>query len=110
MQVCYYEKFGAPEAVLKMGTLPIPEIKRPNELKVKIYAASINPADIMQMEGSLKMLLDRPFPVKPGFDFSGVVVEKGAEVGDRLAVGDEVFGMIRGLNTGTTGEYIVVDE
>ena len=29
---------------------------------------------------------------------------------DRLAIGDEVFGMIRGLRTGSTAEVLVVDE
>ena len=35
-------------------------------------------------------------------------MEKGSGVSDRLNVGDEVFGMVRGLRTGTTAEFVAV--
>src|SRR5688572_15124276 len=108
MKACYYESWGQAEKVLKMGTLDVPKLQGPNDVLVKVHAASINPADYKQMEGELRPLLNRPFPIKPGFDFSGTIIEKGEGV-SRFQVGDEVYGMIRGLRTGTTSEYIAVD-
>jgi len=110
MLACYYDAWGPADKVLKMGRLPIPKLQGPKDVLIKVYAASINPADYKQCEGELRPLLERPFPVLPGFDFSGVIIEKGSGVGDHLNPGDEVFGMIRGLRTGTTAEFVVVDE
>lgn len=110
MKACYYESWGKVDKVLKMGELPKPTLEGPHDVLVKVHCASINPADYKHCEGELRPLLSRPFPIKPGFDFSGVIVEKGEQVSDRLNVGDEVFGMIRGLRTGTTSEFIQVNE
>ena len=110
MRACYYTEYGKADKVLKFGELPMPELEGPNDVLIKVHAASINPADFKHCEGELRMVMSRPFPIKPGFDFSRVIVKKGDGVGERLNVGDEVFGMIRGLRTGTTAEFIVVDE
>lgn len=110
MKACYYDSWGTADKVLKLGQVPVPKLVAVTDVLVKIHAASINPADYKQCEGGMKAIVYRPFPILPGFDFSGVIIEKGTAVGDRLQVGDEVFGMIRGLRTGTTAEFILVDE
>jgi 2-methylene-furan-3-one reductase len=111
MKGVYYEKHGNPKDVLKVGDLPIPQIQHAEDVLIKVHAASINPADFKQCESKADfILMDRPLPIKPGFDFSGVIVERGTSVDGRLQVGMEVCGMIRGLRTGTTCEYVVVNQ
>jgi len=106
-----YSSWGEPRDVLRvMEDLPDAAVEHEEDVLVRVHAASINPADVKHMEGGLAAITSRPFPIKPGFDFSGVVVAKGARVGDRIQVGDEVCGMTRALRTGTTCELIAVNE
>jgi NADPH:quinone reductase-like Zn-dependent oxidoreductase len=110
MKACYFDKYGPADKVLKMGNFPIPVLEGPHDVLVKVHAAALNPTDYKQTEGELKAILERPFPILPGMDFSGVVVKKGEAVDSRFNIGDEVFGMVRGLRTGTTAEFVVVND
>lgn len=111
MRGIVYRSFGEPSKVLEYSESIEPaRIEHPNDVLVRVSHASINPADYKQMSGDTRALMHRPLPIKPGFDFSGVVVEKGAAVSDRIAVGAEVCGMIRGLRTGSTCELLAVNE
>ena len=110
MKACYYDSWGSADKVLKLGQVPLPSLRGPQDVLIKVHAASINPADWKHCEGELRAVVYKPFPILPGFDFSGVILAKGDGVGDRLKIGDEVYGMIRGLRTGTTAEQIVVDQ
>jgi len=82
---------GAP-ATLKLETIPV---RKPGEgqILIRIYAASVNPADWAQLR--------QPRAV-PGLDVSGVVAAVGPGVKDRL-VGTPVFGMVD--RTGGDGGY-----
>ena len=77
IKACYYDSWGDADKVLKVGQLPYPQLEGPNDVLVQIHAASVNPADYKQCNGDLRALLKRPFPIKPGFDFSGVIIDKG---------------------------------
>ena len=84
----------------------------PGELLVKVKAAAVNPADLKVLMGrdGGGFLHASKFPLILGFDFSGVVVEVGAEVKGR-AVGDAVFGFLpyaRSTRGGTFAEYVAV--
>jgi NADPH:quinone reductase-like Zn-dependent oxidoreductase len=72
------------------------------DLLIRVKAASVNPLDVLMSQGygfSLFELMKsrsvenfstfNPFPITLGRDFSGVVVDKGMDVGD-LQVGDQV--------------------
>lgn len=116
MQACYYPKHGNPQDVVVVGPVPLPSTLLPGQLLVKVHAASLNPADWKSGSGGQMLLLSFKWPRVYGFDFSGVVVAKGTqeakEAKDEFEIGDEVFGMIRGLpqaHTGTMQEYAVVD-
>lgn len=98
MLATYYEEYGGID-VVKVGRLPTPSCGSEHVL-VKVHAASLNPADWKQRAGSLKALINRPMPIIFGFDVAGVIVEVGDLV-DEWKVGDEVFGDVRGLETGT---------
>ncbi|QTD97546.1 NADP-dependent oxidoreductase [Streptomyces cyanogenus] len=100
-----YRRYGGPE-VLEYGELRDPKVG-PDQVLVKVRAAAVNPVDWKCREGYLDPVLDAVFPVIPGWDVSGVVVQPGAAVTE-FAVGDEVIGYVREdfLSRGTFAEYV----
>jgi alcohol dehydrogenase len=108
MALCY-RAYGALEAVLNVESeLPMPVLTLDTDVLVRVHAASLNPADLKHCHGELKLLVQRDMPVCIGFDFSGVVHSVGPKVTD-FKVGDEVFGDVVGIRTGTVAHYAVVD-
>ncbi|MFB8207996.1 NADP-dependent oxidoreductase [Streptomyces sp. NPDC056010] len=105
MKAISYSRFGD-EDVLEYGERPDPKVG-PDTVLVKVRAAAVNPVDRATREGKLDSLLDTVFPVIPGWDVSGVVVQPGVAV-DEFAVGDEVIGYVREdfLSRGTFAEYV----
>lgn len=96
MRAVRLHEHGGPE-VLRYDTVPIPE-PGPGEVLVRVHAAGVNPPDWYLRDGLTKMPGETEstvsLPVIPGTDVSGVVEAVGADV-DGLAVGDEVFGLLR---------------
>lgn len=88
---------------LYLGEAPTPEPKA-DEVLVKIKAASVNRADIMQREGK--------YPPPPGeslvlgLDVAGVVEKTGSEC-THLGVGDNVMALVGG---GGYAEYVTIPE
>ncbi|THA67627.1 NADP-dependent oxidoreductase [Streptomyces sp. A0958] len=105
MKAISYSRFGD-AGVLEYGERPDPKVG-PDTVLVKVRAAAVNPVDRQAREGNLDGLLDTVFPVIPGWDVSGVVVQPGVAV-DEFAVGDEVIGYVREdfLSRGTFAEYV----
>ncbi|MFD5190982.1 NADP-dependent oxidoreductase [Streptomyces sp. NPDC058357] len=105
MKAISYSAYGGAD-VLEYGERPDPKVG-PDTVLVKVRAAAVNPADWKAREGHLDAALDAVFPVIPGWDVSGVVVQPGAAV-DEFAVGDEVIGYVREdfLSRGTFAEYV----
>ncbi|WP_328899432.1 MULTISPECIES: NADP-dependent oxidoreductase [unclassified Streptomyces] len=105
MKAISYSRFGG-EDVLEYGERPDPKVG-PDTVLVKVRAAAVNPVDRATREGKLDGVLDTVFPVIPGWDVSGVVVQPGVAV-DEFAVGDEVIGYVREdfLSRGTFAEYV----
>ncbi len=81
----------------------------PNDVLVKIIAASINPIDLKTKDGGLKMLLKYDLPLILGSDFAGVITEVGANV-TAFKIGDPVYGRVQKNRIGTFAEYIAVDQ
>ena len=67
----------------------------PNEIKVRMAGASINPVDWKLRSGALKTIMPLVFPAVLGRDASGEVVEVGPGV-TRFKVGDRVMGLVNG--------------
>ena len=102
---CY--EFGGPEV---LQTVELPDLEPgPDEVRVRVHAATINPADsqyrmgkyVHAVEGSLA-------PWVGGLEFAGVVDRVGA--GSPWAVGDEVIGMTKFIpaGRGCHAEQVVV--
>jgi len=81
----------------------------PNDVLVRVSAASINPLDRMVRDGDFKLLLRYRTPFVLGHDLAGVVVKVGSNVRG-FQIGDEVYSRPRDLRIGAFAEYVVVDE
>ncbi|QMV12099.1 zinc-binding dehydrogenase [Streptomyces lincolnensis] len=96
MRAVRLHEHGGPE-VLRYEEVPVPE-PGPGEVLVRVHAAGVNPPDWYLRGGLTKMPGETEstvgLPVIPGTDVSGVVEAVAADV-DGLAVGDEVFGLLR---------------
>lgn len=97
-------EFGGPE-VMKLV-----EVERPipanDEILVKVYASSVNPADYIFREGGNELM--RSFltlPIGLGLDAAGIVEELGSEVTD-FKKGDNVYGVPNFPGDGSYAEYI----
>ncbi|WP_407320229.1 alcohol dehydrogenase catalytic domain-containing protein [Isoptericola halotolerans] len=66
-----------------------PESLAPDEIRVAVRAAAVNPADGWVASGAARSLLDLPDVVVLGYDLVGTVTDVGAAVTD-LTVGDVV--------------------
>jgi NADPH:quinone reductase-like Zn-dependent oxidoreductase len=75
MKAVRIHQYGGPE-VLALVELQRP-VPGPNEVLVKVYAASVNPIDWKVREGYLQQFLPLAFPFTLGWDFSGTVETVG---------------------------------
>lgn len=107
--------YGTPDR-FSLEELPIPE-PGPGRLQVRVSQASLNPADLLMTEGTVRDLVPLDFPYVPGTDFAGTVTKLGPDV-DGFAVGDAVFGFgappsfaagvgIAAVTSGALAEYAV---
>ena len=101
MRALSQDELGGPD-VLHVVELPRPKA-RPNEILVRIHAASVNPTDWKHR--ATGGFLGRP-PFVLGWDLSGVVEAVGIGVA-RFRVGDEVMGMLSyPFGHGAHAEYV----
>ena len=107
MKAVYYESFGGPD-VLRFGDRPVPQIE-PDEVLVQVAAAAVNPIDRRLRNGELQGFFACEFPIIPGWDCAGRIVEVGAGV-DGWALGDDIAGLAFTwvLHGGTYAEYAAV--
>jgi threonine dehydrogenase-like Zn-dependent dehydrogenase/glycosyltransferase involved in cell wall biosynthesis len=72
---------------------PLPDVK-PNDVLIRVAYVGVCATDLEVLEGRLAYYRNgrARYPIVPGHEYSGVVVKKGANVGDRLEVGDRVVG------------------
>ncbi|RJQ79915.1 NADP-dependent oxidoreductase [Pseudonocardiaceae bacterium YIM PH 21723] len=104
MRAVGIKEFGGPE-VLRVIDLPDPEAG-PGEVRVRVHAAAVNPADAFVRSGSWRDFWGpRPDLVVPGLDFAGVIDQVGDGVGWTL--GAEVMGVVVPPR-GAYAEYQVV--
>ncbi len=93
---------------LRAIDLPEPQIK-PDEILVKVCAASVNVLDAKIRSGEFKLLLPYKTPFVLGHDVAGVVERVGADV-RHFKRGDEVYARADDLHIGTFAEFIAIRE
>ncbi|WP_179394531.1 NADP-dependent oxidoreductase [Lacticaseibacillus absianus] len=106
MKAAVIEAYKQPMPTLKQ--VPIPPL-RPNDVLVRVVAASINPIDIKTKDGGLRPLLPYKLPLIMGSDFAGIVTAVGAQV-HATDIGDAVYGRLQKDRIGTFAEFIAVDQ
>lgn len=123
MQAWQIHSYGGLEE-LKLSNVRIPVINRPTDILVKVEASSVNPIDIYMTRGygavvlnllrKAKNLTSRQYdelelPLTLGRDFSGVIVSKGHGIGNKLKLGDEIWGVVPVEQQGCHANYVVVN-
>jgi NADPH:quinone reductase len=76
MKAIRLHQFGPAEDVLQYEDVPMPE-PGPNEVLIKIEAASLNRADLGLRKGTYRVSADE-LPIIPGREFVGVIEKVGA--------------------------------
>src|ERR1700761_577484 len=109
MKAVWYERCGPATDVLSYGEQPTPSAG-PGEVRVKLEASGVNPADVGRRAGNYRGL---EFPlVIPNSDGAGVIDQVGSGV-SRLKPGQRVWlfnGQRNGRALGTAAEYIALAE
>ncbi|MEU1506393.1 NADP-dependent oxidoreductase [Kitasatospora sp. NPDC005748] len=103
MKAVTVPRFGGPE-VLRVTEVPTPAAG-PGEVRVRVYAAGVQPADLAVREGWAPPGVRVELPAVPGNEFAGVVDQLGPD-SRGWAVGDQVLGF-RPLNS--HAEFVTVD-
>ncbi|MGO8242595.1 NAD(P)H-quinone oxidoreductase [Rhizobium johnstonii] len=102
MKAIVFDDFGGP-AVLRLAEAPLPDI-RPDDLLVKVRAAGVNRADILQREGVYGSQTYGDSSIL-GLEVAGEVVAVGKSVRD-YGVGNRVMGIVGG---GAYAQYARLD-
>lgn len=92
MKAVTLQQYGGPDA-LSVTEQPEPKVG-PDQVLVRVKAAGVNPVDWKIGAGYLDGMQEVHFPLVPGWDVAGVVVQNGVDA-DEFAVGDEVIGYVR---------------
>ncbi|CAF2844295.1 unnamed protein product [Rotaria sp. Silwood2] len=109
MKAAEQSNFGEIREVLTLrGDVKVPRKLSSKQILVRVYAASINPADWKLLNGNLWPITRFSFPHIPGTDVAGVVVDIGSAV-ERFQIGDKVYGNV-GINGGSYAEYVCGNE
>jgi NADPH:quinone reductase-like Zn-dependent oxidoreductase len=108
MKAAVYRSFGGPD-VLEVVDVPEPKMFA-DQVRIRIKATSLNPADLGFQAGAVDALVDSFFPVIPGWDVAGIVEEVGIGT-TGFKAGDEVIGFVRGAiqHYGSYAEQIAAE-
>ena len=101
---------GGPEA---LEVVDVPAVEAgPGQVRVRIYAAAVNPTDTMARNGSRAEIQKKdPPPYIPGMDAAGIVDQVGEGVTTGVQVGDRVMAMVvPKASHGAYREQIVLDQ
>jgi putative PIG3 family NAD(P)H quinone oxidoreductase len=103
MRAAVFRGAGGPD-VVEVGRAPMPE-PGPEQVRVRVYAAGLNRADILQRQGNYPAPRGSS-PDIPGLEFAGEVEALGPDVYG-VQVGQRVYGIAGG---GAQAEYVVAHE
>ncbi|XGW19291.1 hypothetical protein V3C99_003263 [Haemonchus contortus] len=111
----------SPTDPMELKTLPSPVLTKPDQVLIRVKAASVNPVDPMMAKGyGMEILgiwkrLDAfdpsasRFPLTPGRDCAGIVEEVGPAV-KGIKPGDEVMAVVPAVWAGSHAEYVISQE
>ncbi len=102
MRAVIYTGGGGPE-VISLGDVPNPEV-RPHHIRVRVHAAGLNRADLLQRQGQYPAPHGWPADI-PGLEYAGEV--EAVRGVSSWKVGDRVMGLVGG---GAQAEMVVVHQ
>jgi NADPH:quinone reductase len=102
MRAVIYSGSGGPE-VITIGEVPKPEV-RPEHIRVRVHAAGLNRADLVQRRGQYAAPPGWPADI-PGLEYAGEV--EAVRGVTRWKVGDRVMGLVGG---GAQAELVTVHQ
>src|SRR4029077_683655 len=108
MRALMMTRYGGPEATELRDGAPEPSAG-PNEVRVQVRAAGLNPVDFKTREGKLKVIRRYRLPAVMGNEIAGVVESVGGGV-TRFSVGDHVYARVDKDTMGGLAEKAVVHE
>ena len=106
MRAATFDRYGGPD-VLHEAIIERPAAK-PDEVLVRVSAASVNGYDVIIRSGALKLFSRRAFPQQTGLDFAGRVAEVPAGAGP-FKIGDDVWGEFPLHQLSGMAEYVAVN-
>lgn len=104
MKAAIFNKYGDPSVIEIVQDAKEVELKE-NQVKVEVYAASLNPIESAIRNGYVAQMLPLEFPLIAGGDFSGVIKDSNHS---NFKEGDEVFGVANHFKgaSGAIAEFI----
>jgi putative PIG3 family NAD(P)H quinone oxidoreductase len=102
MRAVIYTGAGGPE-VIRIGEVPKPEV-RPEHIRVRVHAAGLNRADLIQRRGQYAAPPGWPADI-PGMEYAGEV--EAVRGTSKWKVGDRVMGLVGG---GAQAELVTVHQ
>lgn len=106
MKAAQIKKYSK-EIKASVNEIPISEPKG-NEILVNVKKATINPLEIFQITGSIKLIQDYRKPFTLGNECSGIVEKIGNGV-KNFKIGDKVYMRLPLGKIGAFAEYVTVD-
>lgn len=106
MKAFFIDGYG--KSTGRIGQLPDPQI-RPDQVLVRVQAASVNLLDSKIRKGEFKLILPYRFPLVLGNDLAGVVIAAGSDV-RQFKPGDEVYARPPQEAIGSFAERVAVSQ
>lgn len=103
MKAMRYRRYGEPKDILELADVERPA-PGPNQLLVKVEASSVNPIDWKRGSGKYRFIMPTKFPLVPGYDLAGTVVELGPGV-EGFIPGDRVHARVSDPRGGAHAEF-----
>ncbi|MGH7938461.1 MAG: NAD(P)H-quinone oxidoreductase [Chthoniobacterales bacterium] len=105
MRAVVISKHGGKEGIA-LDEVEMPAVPVADQVRIRVYAAGVNRADILQREGKYPTPPGYPENI-PGLEFAGEVESLGADAARSWKRGERVFGITAG---GAQAEFVVVAE
>lgn len=91
---------------MTVNDIPVPEIGD-DELLIRVKAAAVNPVDILNLTGAVRLIQDYKMPLTLGNECAGIV-EKAGRQATRFKPGDRVYARLPVSSLGGFAEYVAV--
>ena len=103
-QIIRYSK----DIQITVNDIPVPEIGD-EDILIRVKASAVNPVDILNLTGAVRLIQDYKMPLTLGNECAGVVEKIGKSV-TRFQPGDRVYSRLPISSLGAFAEYAAIPE